>query len=245
MIIPELEDAVDRMQQIILLGRQKRNQVQIKVKTPLSKLTVLHKDKNVLDEISKLESYIQTELNIKEVEYSQDEDSFIKLFCKPNSPVLGKRFGKEFGKVRKQIEALGVAELSELEQKGELTLDGEVFKSEDILVFREAKEGTQALSNRYISIDLDCELNPELIHEGLAREVVNRIQKTRKDLGFNVDDRINVGFETDPELAEAILKHSDYIMSETLSVKLEKGLRGDSVDFKVESYNLKLSIERV
>jgi len=245
MIIPELEDAVDRMQQIILLGRQKRNQVQIKVKTPLSKLTVLHKDKAVLEEISKLESYIQTELNIKEVEYSQDEDSYIKLFCKPNSPVLGKRFGKEFGKVRKQIEALGVSELSELEQNGELTLDGEVFKTEDILVFREAKEGTQALSNRYISIDLDCELNPELIHEGLAREVVNRIQKTRKDLGFNVDDRINVGFETDPELAEAILKHTEYIGSETLSVKLEEGLRGDSVDFKVESYNLKLSIVKV
>jgi isoleucyl-tRNA synthetase len=245
MIIPELEDAVDRMQQIILLGRQKRNQVQIKVKTPLSTLTVLHKEKSTLDEISKLEGYIQTELNIKNVVYSQDEDKFIRLFCKPNSPVLGKRFGKNFGKIRKQIEGLGAAELGELEAKGELTIDGEVFKTDDILVFREAKEGTQALSNRFISIDLDCELNEDLIHEGLAREVVNRIQKTRKDLDFNVDDRIKVGYEGDPVLVQAISKHAQYISRETLTAKLEKGLSGDTVDFKVEAYELKLSIQRV
>ena len=245
MIIPELEDAVDRMQQIILLGRQKRNQVQIKVKTPLSTLTVLHKEKSTLDEISKLEGYIQTELNIKNVVYSQEEDKFIRLFCKPNSPVLGKRFGKNFGKIRKQIEGLGATELGELEAKGEITLDNEVFKTDDILIFREAKEGTQALSNRFISIDLDCELNEDLIHEGLAREVVNRIQKTRKDLDFNVDDRINVGYEGDPVLVQAISKHAEYISRETLTAKLEKGLSGDSVDFKVESYELKLSIQRV
>lgn len=245
MIIPELEDAVDRMQQIILLGRQKRNQVQIKVKTPLSTLTVLHKEKRTLDEISKLEGYIQTELNIKNVVYSQEEDKFIRLFCKPNSPVLGKRFGKNFGKIRKQIEGLGATELGELEAKGEITLDNEVFKTDDILIFREAKEGTQALSNRFISIDLDCELNEDLIHEGLAREVVNRIQKTRKDLDFNVDDRINVSYEGDPVLVQAISKHAEYISRETLTAKLEKGLSGDSVDFKVEAYELKLSIQRV
>jgi isoleucyl-tRNA synthetase len=245
LIIPELEDAVDRMQQIILLGRQKRNQVQIKVKTPLSTLTVLHKEKETLDEIAKLEGYIQTELNIKKVVYSQDEDKFIRLFCKPNSPVLGKRFGKNFGKIRKQIEALGATELGELEEKGEISIDGEVFKTDDILVFREAKEGTQALSNRFISIDLDCELNEDLIHEGLAREVVNRIQKTRKDFDFNVDDRIIVGYEADPELVQAISKHAEYISHETLTAKLEKGFTGESVDFKVESYELKLSIKRV
>ena len=76
---------------IILLGRQKRNQEQIKVKVPLQSLTVIHKDENLLKEISRLETYIQNELNIKNVEYSSDESKYIKLFAKPNSPVLGKK----------------------------------------------------------------------------------------------------------------------------------------------------------
>ena len=118
---------------------------------------------------------------------------------------------------------LNAQDLDKLEEKGELELQGETFTPEDVLIFREAKEGTQALSNRFISIDMDCNLTDELMAEGLAREVVNRIQKSRKDLNFNVSDRIKVTFEGDSELEQAIKQHKSYISKETLAKSLEKG----------------------
>src|SRR5690606_29258147 len=83
-----LENAVTTMQELILLGRQKRNQVQIKVKTPLASLTIIHQDQTLLDEVKNLENYIKTELNVKEVKYSTNEENYIKLFAKPNAPEI-------------------------------------------------------------------------------------------------------------------------------------------------------------
>ncbi len=245
MINSTLEDAVDRMQQIILLGRQKRNQVSIKVKTPLSKLTIIHKDKSVLSEISKLETYIRNELNIKNIEYDQNESNYINLYAKPNSPVLGKKLGKAFGKFRGLIQNLSSDQLEELEANGHIVIEDEKFETSEILLFREAKEGTQALSNRFISIDIDCELNQDLIDEGLAREVVNRIQKTRKDINLNVSDRIQIEYSATEELKNAVEKHRDYIMGETLTIDLKNSSKlTDSIEHQVESYNLAIKITK-
>lgn len=241
-----LECAVDRMQQIILLGRQKRNQVQIKVKTPLRRLTVINKDQALLKEISKLENYIQSELNIKDIEYSTDEAQFIKLYAKPNSPVLGKRLGKDFGKFKVKIEGLSAQSLADFEEKGSLQIDGITFAGEDILIFREAKEGTQALSNRFISIDIDCTLDQNLIDEGLAREVINRIQRTRKDKNLNVADRIIVRYQAGPELMQAIAKHQAHIIKETLAIGLEQlnELSPNAISFDIDDYQFKLEINK-
>ena len=243
-IKPMLEDAVDRMQQLILLGRQKRNQVQIKVKTPLAKLTVIHKDKDLLDEISKLESYIQTELNIKKIEYSTEENEFIKLFAKPNFKVLGKKLGKRMGQFGKLIQALNADDLASLEEHGFIELGGEKFVTEDIDIFREAKEGTQAVSNRFISIDMDVELTEELIEEGLAREVVNRIQRSRKDMGFNIEDRILVEYSGDEKIISSIAKYSDYIAGETLSNSITKSDNNTGIEFKIDEICLYLTITK-
>lgn len=240
-----LEDAVDRMQQLILLGRQKRNEVKIKVKTPLAKLTVVHKDQATLDEIAKLEQYIQTELNIKEIAYSTEEDKFIKLYAKPNLPVLGKRLGKEMGKFMGAFQKLSTDELIKLEDQGHLEVLGERFDESDFLIFREAKEGTQALSNRFISIDVDCELTDELINEGLAREVVNRIQRTRKDLDLKVDQRIKISYYTSEAFQKVFQDHKEYICGETLANELfeKSDLGQNAVSFEVEDHEFKLLIE--
>jgi isoleucyl-tRNA synthetase len=244
MIQPALEAAVSRMQNIILLGRQKRNQVKIKTKVPLARLTIIHQDQSMLDEIARLEDYIKSELNVKNVEYSRDENRFIKLYAKPNSPVLGKRLGKNFGAFRKAIEALDAAQLNQLQETGRLVLDGETFGSEDILIFREPKAGTEALSNRLITIDMDCTLDRTLISEGLAREVVNRIQKTRKELGLNVTDRINVDYSAHGELQNAIEEHADHIRKETLALSLNAVTGPCSTIFEVDEHSLGLDIKR-
>lgn len=246
LIEPELERAVDRMQQLILLGRQKRNQVQIKTKTPLASLTIIHKEQGLLDEIAKLEDYIRAELNVKEVRYDSDEARYIDLYAKPNLKRLGKRLGKQMKHFKALIEGLDAAALAELEENGEITLDGERFETDDILIFREAREGSDALSNRYISIELDCELNDALIAEGLAREVVNRVQKSRKDAGLNVDDRITLTLQADAELRAAIEAHRDYIAEETLATELS--LSDDAQEREqaaVDGHALSLSLTKV
>lgn len=242
LIQPTLEAAVARMQNIILLGRQKRNQVKIKTKVPLARLTIIHQEQDMLDEIARLEDYIQSELNIKGLEYSTDEGKYISLFAKPNSPVLGKRLGKEFGAYRKLIEGLSSRQLHQLQDAGSLELQGETFSSDDILIFREAREGTQAVSNRFISIDMDCTLDAALIREGLAREVVNRIQKTRKDIGLKVTDRIAVHYQADAELTAAIAEHRDYIKHETLCSELLATNDKGAFSFEIDEQHLALTI---
>lgn len=245
MIKPVLERAVTRMQHIILLGRQKRNQARIKTKYPLARLTVLHRETELLDEIAKLEDYIQTELNVKEINYSTAESEYINLYAKPNSPVLGKRLGKRFKQFKDHIENLDSEAVDRFQEEGSLTIEGEVLESDDLLVYREAREGTNAISDRYISIDLNTELNEELVKEGLAREVINRIQRSRKELGFNVVDRIRIRLSATDLLDSAIDAHKDHIMNETLAVQM---LRDDSsempLNFDIDDYRLSMSIEK-
>ena len=243
-----LETAVDRMQQVILLGRQKRSDEKIKVKTPLSLLTCIHRDQKLLDEIKKLEVYIKTELNIKKIEYDTEEDKYIQLYARPNLPVLGKRLGKKMGKYVKLIRDLSGEELGRWEQKGSLTLEGENFDSQDILVFREARENGQTLSNRFISIDLQCQLNEELICEGMAREIVSRIQRTRKEQNFNVEDRIKIRyFSSSKKLKSALSTHGDHICSETLAVELKRESSQDNLPHQadIEGEIFQFHLERV
>ena len=145
-----------------------------------------------------------------------------------------------------KIKALKTQDLKDFEEKGEMSLDGENLSSEDIFVFREPKEGSSALSNRWITIDLDTNLSEELIQEGLAREVVNRIQRSRKDLGFNVDDRIKVQFTGDSKIVKVIEHHSEYIMAETLTMTLEQGsdFKEKDLSFDIEGENLRMRIEK-
>ncbi len=244
-IHPKLEQAVARIQNIILLGRQKRNQVKIKTKVPMACLTIIHQDQSMLDEISRLEDYIKAELNVKAVNYSTDEAKYISLYAKPNSPVLGKRLGKEFKKFKDIIEALDASQLNQLQENGHLPLANETFSVDDILIFREAKAGTESLSNRFISIDLDCQLNDELISEGLAREVVNRIQKTRKDIGLNVADRINISYFADAELSKACKAHKVYIAGETLAKNFEEIQSAQYAHhFDIEGHDLQFTITK-
>jgi isoleucyl-tRNA synthetase len=118
-----------------------------------------------------------------------------------------------------QFEKLSSLDVQRIENGDKININNVDFDASEILVFRNAKPGTQAVTNRLITIDLDCTLDQNLIDEGLAREMVNRIQKTRKDSNFNVADRIEVTIFTTPELAKIFDKYQSYISSETLMVK--------------------------
>ena len=227
-----LELAVDRMQQVILLGRQRREEVKVGLRTPLKKMIIINKNQELLSDMRSLEGYLKEELNVQEIDYRADEENFIEFKARPNFPILGKRLGKKMKGFASRISSLNFNEIKELmsEQKIEIEVDNdvEVFTTDEIDILQEGKQNSNTISNRKISIDLDCTLTPELKRAGYAREFVNRIQRLRKDRDFEVSDRIALTYKAEDVLSAAIEEHLDYIMNETLSksVKFEKNLNG-------------------
>jgi len=243
----ELERAVDRMQQVILLGRQKREEKKIGLRQPLPRLTIIDRDEALLDELRALEPYVHGELNVKRVAYSTDEQAYIRLYARPNFRRLGKRLGKRMKHFQQRIGALGPEAIERFQETGRIELDDELFEADDIEVLREAREHTEALSNRFITVDLDCEPDDALLREGLAREVVNRIQRARKDAGLHVADRIEVRYMGGERLRQACAEHAEHIAHETLAVRLEPGEPDPAgrVDTTIDDRPFAFSIERV
>ena len=241
---PLLESAVSRMQQVIELGRSKRERVKINLRTPLRRLTIIHRDSVLLEEIKTLENYVKAELNVKEVRYEPDEARYIALYAKPNFPVLGKRLGRRMKEFQSKIAALDPDAIEAFQENGNVQIDGESFDSNEINVFREAKDGTDTVSDRFISIELDCRLDDDLLREGLAREVVNRVQRARKERGFVVSDRIRLVYEGDEGIVRAIAAHRDYIAGETLALALEPGAVADgATESAIDGKRLAFSLE--
>ena len=223
---PLLEDAVSRMQQVIELGRRQREDAKVGLRTPLRRLTIIHRDAELLAELRSLERYVKAELNVKEVLYEQDETKYIVQLAKPNFPLLGKRLGKRMRAFQAAIGAMDAEQIESLQQHGRIQLDGESFDSDEIVIVREAKAGTNAASNRFVSIDLDCALDDHLVREGWAREFVHHVQLARKKSGLEVSDRIRIAYSGDDSLEQAIAVHQDYVAGETLAKRLQQATTG-------------------
>jgi len=246
-----LEEGFQVMKEVIILGRQRRNQVGIKVKTPLASLTLVCSQENILREVRKLEGTIQEELNVKKIHYDTQEEKYIELLCRPNLPVLGKKYGKDLPRVKKALETLKREQLLTLEKGGSLTVDGLELSGEDVLVSRKTNEklpnSQDILAGNKVSLLLDTTLNEDLIQEGLAREIVNRIQKTRKDKGLNISDRIKIYLEGPEKILKAFKAHQVRIVEETLAQGgVTFGLQGrEGKDFDFEDEGiLILDIEK-
>ncbi len=243
----DLEDGVTRMQRVVLLGRSLRNERKVKVRMPLPLLVILHRQQGVLDELKPLETYIREELNVKEVVYSTAEEDRVVLSAKPNSQLLGPRFGKNFGAVGKKIATLSPDQMLTIEGGDPITLGEESFQPNEIHILRQARDGAPDVrSDRFISIELSCVLTEELIAEGLAREVVHQIQQMRKDAGYQVEDRIAVTYTTDSALTLAIDRHRSYIQQETLARSLQSVQpQGDRIAaVNIEGMKITLGVQR-
>ncbi|MEC8461072.1 MAG: isoleucine--tRNA ligase [Pseudomonadota bacterium] len=216
LIKPDLEMAVTKMQHILVLGRQQRNDAKIKIKTPLSKLTVIHAHQAQLSMLAPLTETIQQELNVKSIDYTHDESPYINLTAKINAAKLGRSLGKKIGPLAKAVSGLTDDEIRAFETNQSITLHDHTLKDDDLLIYRQAKPGSGALSNQSIAISLDLTLTQDLIQEGQAREVVSTLQKLRKEHGFEVSDRIHITITASPKLAAILDQYQTSIQSETL-----------------------------
>lgn len=249
LILPELEKSVALAERVILMGRNLREKQNIKIKIPLKKMDVIHRSAKVLSEIKSLEIYIREELNIRNIDYLTNEDDFVSLTAKGNGAALGPRFGKKFGLVNKAIQQLKSDDIVKLEQGEMLTLEGETISKSDTLIYRNTRDNHPHLqSDPLVTINLDMTLGEDQVFEGLAREVVNRIQKLRKTANLKLSDRIRVEFNCEGTLKKAIEANQNYIMEQTLALEFVASATPDgqaSEDCDVDGEAIRVALKNL
>ena len=215
-----LERAMSRVRTLAKLGRAAREEKEIKVRQPLSRLVCVVPDFRA-GELRELLPLLASELNVKTVEFADSGSALATLVGKANFRALGKRFGKRTPEVAKAVEALASEELLKFE-RGEtvnVTVDGEAFPllSDDVTIVRHASGSLLVREENGLFAALDPTITPELRREGAARELVSKIQQMRKAARFAVSDRVRVDLDGGPELAAVVKEYETYIAGEVLA----------------------------
>ena len=221
----ELEERMRLAQDISSLVLSIRKKVNIKVRQPLSRILIPVMDDHTKAQISNIEGLIKNEVNIKSIEYLTETEGFIKKKIKPNFKSLGARMGAKMKQVANEITQMNQQQIAELEKQKNIILkvnseDIEI-RIEDVDIIAEDIPGWSVANKDNLTVALDITVTPELQEEGNARELVNKIQKIRKESGFEVTDRIIVNIQDYEPLNSAIINFSDYICAEILADALK------------------------
>ncbi len=215
-----LEREMDLVYHAVKLGRALRAQHQLKTRQPLRKMLVVVGAGEDDSCIRRMAGLIREELNVRHIEISRDEHELVEISVKPNFRTLGKRLGPRMKEASEIIGAWGTAEIAMLEHGEMLEVLGEQVLLEDLVIQRKEREGLKVVTERGFTIALDTELDEDLVLEGLARELINRVQNLRKDSGLQVSDRIALSILDGPELRRVVEAHGERIARETLAVEL-------------------------
>jgi isoleucyl-tRNA synthetase len=217
----DLEERMQLAQDISSLVLSIRKKVNLKVRQPLTRILVPVMNHHMQEQIEKVEELVKNEVNVKRIDYLIDTEGFIKKKLKPNFKELGARMGAKMKSVAAAIGQMGQQEIASLEKQKsyELVVDGEpvVIAITDVDIIAEDIPGWSVANKDNLTVALDITVTPELQDEGNARELVNRIQKIRKETGLELTDRIVVKIEEYAPLKSAIINFSDYICTEILA----------------------------
>lgn len=216
-----LEKGMAAVQKAVSLGHALRKEHKLKVRQPLKAANIACAHQDELAFMQSQRHLIMDELNVKEVHFSTAESKFVTLKAKPNFRVLGKKIGKKMPEAQKKITEFTQHQLNELLSHGTYSLDLEgesvLLTLEDVAVDRVVKEGLLAMNIEGITLALNKEMNDELILEGLAREIVNKVNTMRREQKFDVTDRIIIDIDTTPKVKEAFELWKNYITNEVLA----------------------------
>ncbi|MGB3800441.1 MAG: isoleucine--tRNA ligase [Lewinella sp.] len=235
MIDEDLEQRMAYAQRISSLVLSLRKREKLRVRQPLQKILVPALSDEFRRRVADVAHIIQSETNIKEVEFLTD-DGFLKKTIKPNFKVLGKRLGKQMKAAAAAIGRMTEEAIGQLETQGTYTLDldGEAIgiTTSEVDILTEDIPGWKVATDGELTVALDVNVTPELEREGLARELVSRIQNLRKDTGLDVTDRIDLRVMASSPVQEAVSAHRQYIMEETLadSLTFEDDLEAEAFD---------------
>lgn len=219
----ELEERMGIAQDVSSLVLSLRKKVSINVRQPLSKILIPVLDKSFKTKVEKVKDLILSETNIKDIEYITDTAGFISKKIKPNFKALGPKVGKDMKIVAEALTGLSQQEISKFEAESKFNIPGTVYSVaiEDVEIVAEDVPGWQVANLGKLTVALDVTLTNELKQEGISRELVNRIQNLRKELGFEVTDKISVLIKEHPYIAEAVKNNLSYICAEILADSME------------------------
>jgi len=251
---PVDEELLARMalaRQVVALGHSARNSKNVKLRQPLAS-AMIHLEPGVDKPDGELLALIQDELNVKQVTFVDDASDLVSYQLLPDNKVLGPRFGKRFPALRAALEAQDPLAAVKRLRAGlslQLKVEGEEVElaPKEVLVREEPRDGLAVASERGVTVAVDVVITSELAAEGLAREVVRRVQSLRKEADFDLDDRILTTYRTKGELAEAIEAWRNFIAAETLSVELVAGEPNEDAivgEDRVGDHLLKLGIRK-
>lgn len=224
LIDTELEEKMDLVKNLVALGRASRETAKIKVRQPIQKVLVDGRFEDVIGDMIEL---IKEELNVKEVLFTKDLGEYMNFSLKPNFKVLGPVLGANMKLFAGELNKLNPNEVAPRLENGE-TLSCEIagenfeFNKDHVLINISAKEGFNVSMENNLFVILDTTLNKQLIEEGFAREFISKIQQIRKSSNFDVLDNIDIEFNSDDEVANAIESFKDYIKSETLALNITR-----------------------
>lgn len=249
MVDLKLESDMDEVLDIVVLGRSARNGANLKNRQPLNVMYV--KADHALD--SYYVDIIRDELNLKKVEFSDDVSAYIDYKFKPQLKTLGPKYGKNLGEIRTQLSELtGTAShsaMDELNKNGFIKLNisiGEItlFK-EDLLIESEQKAGFFTLTDGGVTVAIDTELTPELIEEGMVREVISKLQTMRKDSGFEVMDHIKVAVSGSEKVLGIIEKNKEQIAHDVLAEDISAADAENAKEWDINGEKVAIAVEKV
>ena len=219
-----LESKMMKAQTVSSLVLSLRKKEMIKVRQPLQKVMIPVLDDNQRAEIEAVSDLIKAEVNVKEVVLMDDASGVLVKQIKPNFKALGPRFGKDMGLISKEIQNFTQEQINQIEKEGNLTIEisgkNVNLTSEDVEILSQDIPGWLVANANGITVALDITISDELRNEGIARELVNRIQNIRKDSGFEVTDKIKVHIQNNEIIEHAVKANMSYIKSETLTNEL-------------------------
>ncbi len=217
----DLEERMQLAQDISSLVLSIRKKVNLKVRQPLQKILVPVLNKHMQEQIQRVEELVKNEVNVKNFQYLVDTEGFIKKKIKPNFKALGARMGAKMKAVAAAITQMSESDISTLEREQiyNLAVDGDTIEINfgDVEIIAEDIPGWAVANKDNLTVALDITVTPALQDEGNAREIVNKIQRIRKESGLELTDRIAVKIEEYEPLKSAIINFSDYICAEILA----------------------------
>ena len=227
-----------------------RKRAEKNVRQPLQKAVIPTPDQETTDALLHVADLIKSEVNVKELVIVPAEQSEIRLVkkIKPNFKVLGKKVGANMKALAAAINAMSQDDIAKMETEGSFNFQLSTFNGtivpEDVEILTEDMPGWLVANNGILTIALDIELTDELIEEGIARELINRIQNLRKSSGLEITDRIEIELEDRPEIHNAVLHCGDYIASQVLATSLTLGTAVSGESVEMDGYNINIAIKK-
>ncbi len=224
-IDPSLERKMQKAQTITSLALSLRQKEKIKVRQPLQRIMIPILNETDKNEINEIANHIKNEVNVKEIELIDDASGILVKQIKPNFKALGPRFGKDMKLIANEIQNFDQEKIKILEQTGQFDIEINdkiiTLESSDVEISSQDIEGWLVANSGSLTVALDVTISPELKKEGIARELINRIQNIRKDSGFEVTDKIEIVFQENETIQAAVANNEHYIKNETLTETIE------------------------